>query len=289
VSPRDEDGREESGREESGPVQAGQPASDREAHVSRLLAAAERPEDARMPRSVAERLDAVLADLVTERAAGEPHAQDASRPGAGSAAAPSPEAPAGPEAGTGPVPPEEVTGVTELASRRRRWGPRLLVAAASVSVLALGVGVAVDDLTGSGGEGAMSSGAGASQQERGADAQDRAEAPGPAEDGGPGIQSGRSLDAVGAPARLRTASLRADLQRVEDVGVAEPVSSDPRRWREACVRPATGAGDEWAPVRLDGEPGVVVLRAPAGGRRTAEVFACGRPGSPVASTTVEAR
>ena len=96
------------------------------------------------------------------------------------------------------------------------------------------------------------------------------------------------LDTRGAP-RLRTSSLTVDLQRIEDFGLAVPVADTPRRWAEACVRPETVAGDEWLPVRLDGEAAVLVLGAPADGRRTAEVFTCDDGDRPAATTTLDAR
>jgi hypothetical protein len=227
-----------------------------------LAAAAGRDEE--MPPGVADRLDGVLADLVREREA------------AGL------EAPA--EAAAGPAPHDEVAVVTDLGSRRRRWGPRLLLAAATVSVLALGVGVSLDDLTGGAGESATSDSAadgaagGLAQPER------SAAAPMPAQD-----EDGTTLSRSAHPPHVRSGSLEADLQRIEDTDLAVPVAGSSRRWQRACVRPETGTGDEWLPVRFDGRPAVLVLRAPDGGRRTADVFACGSADTPAASATLKAR
>ncbi len=90
------------------------------------------------------------------------------------------------------------------------------------------------------------------------------------------------------PPRLRSGSLTQDVQRVADSSVPVPVSGVQSGWR-SCEQPRTASGDEWIPVRLDGEPAVLVLRAPAGGRRTADVFTCDDARTPAASTTVDAR
>jgi hypothetical protein len=42
-------------------------------------------------------------------------------------------------------------------------------------------------------------------------------------------------------------------------------------------------------VRFDGRPAVLVLRAPDGGRRAADVFACGSAEAPAASATLKVR
>lgn len=246
---------------------------DEQEQVRRLLAAAAGPDPAheQIPDDVAGRLDDVLAGLVSERA----------------------DAPvAATEEGVAedPVPEDEVTGVTELASRRRRRWPQLLLAAAAVSVIALGVGI--DDLTGSQGDSSTSAespsvvskgdaggGAGA--------APERLEARS-SEDAGADRDLVTPLpEAASDLTRLRTGSLRADVQRVADFSLKAALAEGLRR--SGCVRPDTEAGDEWIPVRLDGESAVLVLRAPAGGRRTAEVFTCDDVDTPAASTTIEAR
>jgi hypothetical protein len=261
---------------------------DAQDQVSRLLAAAAFPEDAPMPADVASRLDDVLAGLVSERAAGE----------------------AGAEERAEPVPAGEVTGATRLGSARgrRRW-PQLLVAAAAVSV----VGIGVTTLgTGTGSDSGSESAGGA------ATVQDRADQDGAVRGGAatsapseekaapeltrdadvPQAQKrGRDTAATGGrsgtldtrPPRLRTGSLTVAVQRVEDFALAVPVAERSRRWAQACVHPDTASGDEWLPVRLDGAPAVLVLRAPSGGRRTADVFTCDDARSPAASTTVDAR
>ncbi|HLN76150.1 MAG TPA: hypothetical protein VK204_03835 [Nocardioidaceae bacterium] len=232
--------------------------------VRRLLAAASPPSEATMPDDVTARLDDVLASLGAERAAGAPESE-----GAESSPDPVGGAPAEP-IGVGAV-----TGATELSSRRRPRWPRLLVAAAAVSVVGLGIGNLVGDLSGvSGGGESASTADSAGEAVR------------------PGSQAEKSLTGrePGAPlTRLHTASIRVDVQRVEDRSLAERVSDNPEGWSEACVHPATAPHDEWLRVRLDGAAAVLVLRAPEGGRRTADVFTCDDGTSPAVSTTVAAR
>ncbi|HSJ20937.1 MAG TPA: hypothetical protein VK964_10215 [Nocardioidaceae bacterium] len=261
---------------------------DAQEQVRRLLAAAgSSPPDT--PEDVATRLDDVLAGLVAERTASSGPAA-ATDPGttdlAGHAAVD-----------------EEPGAVIPLETRRRRW-PQLLVAAAAASVVALGVGNLAFD-GGQDADQAVTAEAGSAQDGSGSpllsepgedNAADRDEAPGTtARDSGeqaPEALSRRSdeLDAASLPARpvrLRTDSLPRDVQLVEDLSIAAPVSEG--GWESACVRPSAGASDEWVAVRLDGERAVLVLRASTGGRRTADVFSCDDAGTPVASVTVRAR
>lgn len=241
-----------------------------EEEVRRLLAAVGQ-EPARMPPDVVDRLDAVLADLSDERA------------GAGSREDQAPVA-------------------ADLSRRRSRRWPTLLVAAATVSVVALGVDQVLDG-TGSGGSGdsATSAGAGAvvedegrtrpSPEGSGTEAPSPAEAADPPEhaakdDGRAGLD-GRASSAKALP-RLRTESLTADVQRIADFSLAGLSAQDLRRDRR-CGTPATDQGEELVGVRLDGEPATLVLGAPENGERRADVYACDAPASPVASTTIEAR
>ena len=271
--------------------------------VRRLLAAASSgPEVSEMPDHVAQRLDDVLAGLVSERTASEGTASErtASERTASERTA---SADGGRSDGTpaaGPVPPDEVVGVTQLASRRRRRWPRLLVAAAAVSVIGLGVGTVLDegqlsvqsDRATSGAAqggavqgGAAEGGSGASADKPGSPL-DSAEktAPETQREGGDSL----ALADGSRPPRLRTGSLTQDVQRVADSSVPVPASGLRGGWR-SCEQPRTASGDEWIPVRLDGEPAVLVLRAPAGGRRTADVFTCDDARTPAASATVDAR
>jgi hypothetical protein len=89
-------------------------------------------------------------------------------------------------------------------------------------------------------------------------------------------------------ARLRTATLAADVQQVEDFDLAIPARPDGRN-RDACVPPPTTRGAAWLPVRLDGRPALLVLGVPDDGRRLAEVFTCEDDQVPAAATTVRVR
>jgi hypothetical protein len=252
-----------------------------EDQVSRLLAAAAGPPaETQVPEDVAHRLDDVLAGLVSERI----------------------------PSATGPVPPDEVTGVTQLDPhrRRKRW-PQLLVAAAAVSVIGIGVGNLLGDAQPEASSGASSADAvHGGELERGGIAEggdtaedgSRAEADKPADSDSangqvaPEVQRDNDPTALSErplPPRLRTSSLTVDLQRIEAFSLAVPVSDTPGRWSRACVQPRTGRGDEWLPVRLDGERAVLVLRPPADGRRTADVFTCDDATDPAASTTLDAQ
>jgi hypothetical protein len=248
-----------------------------QAEVSGLLAAVSGPPHAEaMPADVAARLDDVLAGLVSERTSAATATTAATVPGDG------------------------VVGVTDLASRRRRRWPALLVAAAAVSVLGLGVGNLLG-LDGSADmEAASTADAGGAaapetldSAEAGAppgeetdladdrDAAGEATADSPAED---------RVSALAALPRLRSDSLAVDAQRLEDFALERFADGrgSVRALRKACVQPELAEGDEWLSVRLDGEPAVLVLRAPADGRRTVEVFDCDDAGTAVAETTVEA-
>jgi hypothetical protein len=231
-----------------------------QAEVSRLLAAASGPRPTEpMPPEVATRLDDVLAGLVAERASGP-------------------------------------AGVTDLAHRRRRRWPALLAAAAAVSVLGLGVGNVLDlggaemeAVTAEGGSAPetleSADGAGAADAEAPAATTDRKAAEDSAE--APQPLDGSVAGLADLP-RLRRDSLTVDVQRIEDFGL-EGNSRTQSAQRRACVQLELSNGDDWVSVRLDGAPAVLVLRAPDGGRRTAEVYVCDDGHPPVAETTVEAR
>jgi hypothetical protein len=229
---------------------------DEEAEVSRLLAATfPRDADDAVPADVAARLDDVLAGLVAERA----------------------EHPASAAGDAAPV--------SELTERRRRRWPALLVAAAAVSVVGLGVG---NVLGGSSGQ--MES---AVTADSGGHADSEAVEPGDA--AAPGTLSERqapqdTADKVTASAdvpRLRSDSLAVDVQQAADFALTAE-RSRVLTLRGSCVQPGVGEGDEWLAVRLDGERAVLVLRAADQGRRTAEVFVCDGDDVADASTSVEA-
>lgn len=215
-----------------------------EQQVRRLLADARHDEP--LPDDVAARLDGVLADLVAE--------------------------------------PRSTAPVVDLAARRRRHVLRnVLVAAAAVVVV--GVGIGRVDLGATG------------EDDSGSSAESSA-----LDDGGGSAPSGAAPEAV-APGRvLRLTSedfderlaradaaggldaLAARTQDELDQGTYDYSSLDaPPGW---CNDAAWGRGLRIA-VRYDGEPGVLVLRRPSGGTREADLYLCGET-TPTRSTTVPA-
>jgi hypothetical protein len=260
---------------EDGP---GDQAGDQEqARVSALLARVGviRSEEA-LPEEVAARLADVLSGLAAERAATEP-------------------------TGSGPaVPPDDVVGATDLAGRRRRRWPALLVAAATVSVVGLGLGNVVSDYTGGDAAVTAEGGAGSGGEEAAAEADGLAgSAPVPDEENGDTSLSedrSGSSGTLRAPSdaaprqapRLRSDSLALDLERAAVFSLTLSAGDGAEALEGACVQPATEPDDEWLPVRLDGDPAVLVLRDGRGGRRTAEVFTCDDGDTPAASVRIEA-
>lgn len=260
----------------SGPVEpTGLADQAEQQRVSRLLATAGGGEET-VPPDVAARLDAVLADLT------------AGRPAPGDTA-------------PGPVAPSaEVPDEVAARRRRRRW-PQLLVAAAAVSVLGLGAGTLLDSMGSGSSDSAGEAMAGAAAEDPGA----AADGTGPREGATPTSRlrqqtpvdeteelsgdtaeaDARALATIGVP-RLRSGSLAVDLQRAADLSRPGDGGRDLAR---SCVQPDLTPGDQWLRVRLDGAPAVLVLRAPEGGRRTAEVYTCDDGDTPAASRRIDAR
>ena len=259
---------------------------DQEAVRGLLAEAGGRPET--LPPDVATRLDDVLAGLVAER------------PAAASAVPTSPDADHA--ADTGLAAAAVGTPGDELAARRHRRWPKLLVAAATVGVLGVGLGEVV-------GGGTASMDAGGSSGE---EAAVRAPSATTDRDGGAGQGDQRGQDSVGpnflndedasggstgeperevAPGtvdvvRLRTESLRTGVERALTFF---RVPTTANRANPDCSPRDLTPGDEALAVRLDGRRAVLVLRAPVDGRRAAEVFTCEDRDTPEAATTVEAR
>jgi hypothetical protein len=201
--------------------------------------------DPAMPDDVTRRLDDVLAGLVAERSAA---------PAAGRAGAPARE-------------------------RARRW-PGVLVAAAVLSVVALGVGTLLRGGTGSG-----------------ADSMGAADAPAGAMAEKAAPDSSAQDSTTSRLPRLHRDSLQADVERFLAVralrarlqpggGQAALQGPTARAW---CVTPVTTKDDRLVAVRLDRERATLVLRKPRDGVRAAAVYLCGEPGEPAASTTVRTR
>ena len=248
---------------------------EQEEQVRRVLGSL--PPEGPLPPEVADRLDARLADLVTERTSA---ASD--------------------------------TSADELAARRRRRRVTAgLVAAASVAVIGVGLGT-IADLTGSGSDSAQSGGAVFDSGAAAPEAAVPEDSAGGADLGTLGAVPDGVLLLAGDRQDIASASLDRDVARVaarapaatSREGVtgdsADPDEADGRtggpgeaRRRLAtiapCVVPAAEAGDVVAPVRLDGEPATLVLRAGSDGTREAQIYACDDAAALLASTTVPAR
>jgi hypothetical protein len=248
--------------------------------VRRLLGAAATPHPA-LPDEVRARLDGVLADLVAERAADE------------TARRPAEQGPA--EAGVPAV----------LGQRRRRW-PQVLVAAAAVAVVGVGLGtlggLQGQDAELSTGADAPAGGQGYSSGDSAGESSDDSSGDSSGGAGSDAVEEGSPLEgpnllrdgegpttqASPVAPRLRSDSLPADVRRARDLAFDTRTARDQS---EPCVRPrpASRPGDDVLAVRLDGRPAVLVLRAPDGGERRAQVYLCAGAGRPAATTTVAAR
>jgi hypothetical protein len=245
-----------------------------EDQVRRTLGALARQDRAAgLPPAVAERLDRVLDELAAERS----HTS---------------------AAGTA-----DRSGEPARSPTRHRGWPRVLMAAASVAVVAAAGAVAVDHQLGGG---SQSSASRASSADAGAATASSA-----------GPSAGPARGAVGLPVpALRRASLRRDVQRVADsasvavgnthalprpAGSPRAATTSPRTpgpggsktplvrsVLPGCVTPSPRGGGRLVAVRLDGRPATLVLPVGAapGVTGVARVYACRAPGRPVATTTV---
>ena len=229
--------------------------------VRRLLAAAAEP--LTMPPEVAARLDDVLAGLDADRATSKSAADAA--------------------------PVIDIAPIIDMAKRRTSRWPKVLVAAAVVSVVGLGLGNVLNQ---SGSTMSADSAGSADSGARGA----AETAPSPEGSQGPEKatdEQGEQVDgfssfAGGRPPRLRSSSVTVDAQRIADRSLPTAPADLVTRASKDCRLPATSKGDVRIAVRLDREPATLVFRAKEDGRRLAEVFSCGDAESPVLTTTVDA-
>lgn len=229
---------------------------EQEEEVRRALAAA--PAEAPMPPEVVARLDATLADLVAERP---------------TTAAPAP--------------------LDELEDRRRRRWPRVLVAAASVSVLAYGAGVALNGLQVSGGGDATTARDGSivAEDEAGGQAAPelaRSDAPVPGSTDSRGyLDSTLRADQLLSEetVELDSSTLGEDVDRLlrttaSDRGGPAAASGKDESlsaFLAGCAVPDTARGDRVAAARLDGRRATLVVRTAVSGARVAEVYSCDEP------------
>ncbi len=274
---------------------------EQEEAVRRALAS--EPASGPMPRELADRLDAALSALASERSASAVAEQRAASPVT---------SPSGPSGLSGPSRPAGLSGLS--GARRRRW-PGLLVAAASVAVLGVGVGIVAQDMSGSesadSATGTAATDGSLREGAAGGDADDN----GPPETAPEDLPREEQAEALGGaglllsvrerPARLRSDSLVTDLDRVLDSRTAAVSTrrgeltrpgKDSRSTLDTAARlvsdcdlPDTGRGDLLAAVRLDGERGTLVVRKESGGTHVAEVYACAAPTRLLASIDLDAR
>lgn len=244
--------------------------------VRRALAAT--PPEGPMPAEVVARLEATIADLAAVRHV-EPGPTSGTETGARA------------EPGTGAV-------VSDLEERRRRRWPRVLVAAASVAVLAYGVGAVLPDL-GPQAETAMDSAGGQAAEDGDAEVGgSTAGGAGPEAAEPPPDQAAPELMRGGQVVLLREATLRRDVARHLSVepaaaladGKADRVTAQRYTRRDGtCVVPEVRGGDELHAARLDGRRATLVVRAAEGGSRVAQVYWCGDGRTLLAETEVPAR
>ena len=187
------------------------------------------------------------------------------------------------------------TPADDLAARRRRRWTKVLVAAATVAVVGVGVGNIVNDGTTGGSSDSAADMAVEGQGEAGAEA---------APDGGSLVREGPEanrrplLDAAPTSSlpRVRTGSATVDAQRIHDMSLRSAFSKQPEadgandadRKAAGCDLPATTRGERLVAVRLEGRRATLVFRAKEDGERRAEVYSCRDADSPVLATTVRA-
>jgi hypothetical protein len=253
---------------------------EQEEQVRRALASLP---DETMPDDVAARLDARLEQLHAERAGeGRPEEKRSDEPTA-------------------------ITGPSgDPARRNRRW-PAVLVAAALIAVVGIGLGNVLDDqVTGTAGDApqyAESGGESAEKAPRALEGRD-GELP-PAKESYAGatssvpkrmaltderveLHSDTLAEDVAEVVTVRLPRAAADDVRAEDTGKAGP-SARLSRLFAPCRLPLTSPGDRLVAARLDGAPATLVLRAPEDGTRVAQVYSCDDPMQVIGSTRLRAR
>ena len=238
---------------------------EQEQEVRRLLVDARELEP--MPDSVAARLDRVLAELSASPAA---HTGDHPADHRASAPADHPvDLPARPAAS------DPTAEVTSLVAVRRQRAGRLLLAAAAVVVVGIGLGQVLD-VGGSAGSGDSALPAAESQADAGA-AQDRSlTAPEAA-----GSEVAAPTFVLAKPVRVDPERFSADVERARRLaeGTAKgqegrgPTGGDGSFAAECSA--ADWGGGTFVPVRYAGDAGVLVFRAPEGDSQVVDLFQCG--------------
>jgi len=206
-----------------------------------------------MPPDVTDRLDDVLADLVTARQQGSP---------------------------------TEDAGATE-ERRARRW-PVVLVAAAVVCLVALAAPAVLRAVSSGDSGSASSAGAPSTAVDGRGSAAGTASAP-----AAPSAGQSRAFAQGGLPPlRLHRATLQRDVRRVLAAVPALPSGStgltERQSRRTGCKTPPPARGTDVVAVLLDGKPGTLVVTPPRRGTRQARVYSCADVSAPVATARVAA-
>lgn len=225
---------------------------EQEEQVRRALGAVARAEDGPerqgIPHDVADRLDEVLHELVAGRSA------------------------------RGTTLPAAV-GQDELAARRHRRWPNVLVAAAAVAAIAAAGGAVATHGFGLGGQGdSEASSASGSADDKVAPKDNERGLTGPSPSAGP--SDGESVLEVPS---LSSKTLERDIERVVAKGPDAYLSpgNDGRRFtapRHAtgvpCTRPAVPRGAKSVDVRLNGEAATLLIISVKDGAHVARVYSC---------------
>ena len=179
----------------------------------------------------------------------------------------------------------------ELAVRRRRLRPQVLVAAAVAVVAVAGGTVLLREVTQTGaGAGSATSAQGPAA---GAARSAGSSSPGTA----PSTHARSFAEGALAVPELQSATIDRDVRRVAKAPAAAAAAPRLPLHAQASGSPAAGGcavpgarpGDQLVAVRLDGRRAVLLLSPVQHGSRTARVYACANPGHPVTTTTVPAR
>lgn len=243
---------------------------EQEEQVRRALASLPAPEP--MPPDVAARLDARIEELHAARAAdsavGAPGEEPATTPG------------------------------RRGAGRERRW-PRLLVAAAVLAVVGIGVGNVLEGTGGGESSTAGDAASGGRALEAAPEQAPNAYPPSASVTG----ELAQRMVLTAERLQLHSRSLADDVTQLSLLRLPRAEADDeahsqeggataPRRLARLfapCTLPSTRPGDRLVAVRLDGTPATLVLREAEDGTRVAQVYSCDDPGRLLARTEVDAR
>jgi hypothetical protein len=189
--------------------------------------------------------------------------------------------------------PDHTAPVVDLARRRRRVAG-LLVAAAAVAVIGVGVGQVVDSQEGA--DTTAARGAAESADERTTSSVQPKSGPGDGEHAGESAPASQDAQGKSVLVELRRNYLAEDLTKLRRLSAvdAQPLNGTYQARRRSADRAAGAACgvDSWGrgrfvPVSYGGTPAVLVLRRPVGDTQVADLFLCGSD-APIRSVTLPA-